>query len=145
MPVPDFAAAIEAVMRAHPELTHFGFGVFDPDRKTSAQVREEMLTNRARMLESRSIEEFRCAVDFLAQVPRRKTLNRGTTSYGLKHEAEHFHRERGAAEYISNGMFIAAAIHLGFMVQRIGPNAWLNVASGTKRVKALNCPTLLAG
>jgi hypothetical protein len=47
----------------------------------------------------------------------------------MKHQAEHVMRaagERGV--YVSNGMFIAAALTLGFRVAPIArtPNAWLN-------------------
>jgi hypothetical protein len=39
-------------------------------------------------------------------------------------------RERDI-DYVTNGVFIAAAIAEGFSVQRIGnsPNAWLNISS----------------
>jgi hypothetical protein len=64
---------------------------------------------------------------------KRKTINKSRTSYGLKHVAA---RDIG---YITNGVFIAAAVAEDFRVVRIreSPNAWLNVESdrvrGSKR------------
>jgi len=50
---------------------------------------------------------------------------RAATSYTLKHEAQ---EEIG---YVTNGMFIAAAIACGFEVMQAkdGPNAWLNISN----------------
>ena len=60
---------------------------------------------------------------------KRKTLNKSGTSYGLKHVAE---RDVG---YITNGVFIAAAVAEGFRVVRIRetPNAWLNISMAAWR------------
>ena len=58
---------------------------------------------------------------------RTKGINRRLgSSYGLKHITEAW-----SESYIPNGMFIAAAVHLGFMVERAesGPNAYLNVST----------------
>lgn len=56
------------------------------------------------------------AESWLADKARRKTINPRYTSYGLKHLAE---KEVG---YITNGAFIAAAIHCGF-AYRIHPDS----------------------
>jgi hypothetical protein len=73
------------------------------------------------------------ACAYLAQVERRKTVNRSCTSYSWKHVAERFHRGQGTENpYVSNGMFLAAAIHMGFIVKSDranSPNAYLNIAS----------------
>jgi hypothetical protein len=59
-------------------------------------------------------------------------VERKQTSYGVKHEAERWWRERGAdyGGYICNGALIMAALRLGMLVERIGstPNACLNLA-----------------
>lgn len=71
---------------------------------------------------------------WLRLVGRTKHPNpRVGSSYQLKHRAEKYwknHREAGQDYYISNGMFIAAAIHLGFIVKPIteSPNARVNIA-----------------
>ncbi len=128
--------AIEAVMERTPLLTHFGFGIFDERDKSPQQREAEFRHNRERMRGSLAIAEFIRAYEFLEQVPRRTTINRNRSSYGLKHEAERFHRERGVDNpYVANGMFIAAAIYLDFKIQQNGPNAHLNV--GTRRPRLL--------
>jgi hypothetical protein len=121
------ATAIEAIRRAmarYPELTYVGFGLgalrYD-DRL--AGIRAE----RDRMLTPAAIDEFQRAQRWLEQQPRTKNVNRRAgTSYGLKPEAE------GAeGGYISNGMFIAAAIACGFKIEPVAPesaSAWLNMS-----------------
>jgi hypothetical protein len=73
------------------------------------------------------VSYFLRAVEWLNHIPRRKSVNLG--SYGLKHQAE-----RWGGAYVSNGALIAAAIHLGFKVERVRgtPNALINVAGRTK-------------
>jgi hypothetical protein len=62
---------------------------------------------------------------WLRQHNKLKTINKSGTSYGLKHSAEH------DIGYITNGVFIAAAVAEGFRVVRVGdtPNAWLNIST----------------
>jgi len=52
-----------------------------------------------------------------------------SSSYGLKHRAESWHRQRGTEDpYVSNGMFIAAALNAGYRICRVdGPNVYINV------------------
>lgn len=57
----------------------------------------------------------------------RKTMNRFSSSYGLKHEVE---RTAGPGVfYVTNGSLIAAAVKLGYRCKRIGhtPNAVFNM------------------
>jgi len=78
-------------------------------------------------LRSEGVSYFLRAVDWLDHIPKRKSVNYG--SYDLKHQAE-----RWAHDYVSNGALIAAAIHLGFKVERIPgtPNALISVAGRAK-------------
>ncbi|MGI3902535.1 MAG: hypothetical protein ACRYGP_16595 [Janthinobacterium lividum] len=82
------------------------------------------------MTDSDHLAQFRRALAWLLTCcDRRRELNLRSTSYGLKHQVEHAMRaagERGI--YVSNGMFIAAALTLGFRVEQIArtPNAWTN-------------------
>lgn len=117
-------ADIEAVMAQAPQLTHFGFGVFDAHERTPEQRKAELAKGRQEMLTAGAVYEFTLAREFLARRGKRATINNSSSSYGLKHQAEHT-----CGEYISNGMLIAAAIHLGFKIKRDGPNAYLNIAS----------------
>lgn len=109
--------AIDAVMSEWADLTCWGFS--HPKAKGFAKARAE--------LQSDGISYFIRAVEWLRHIPTRKTVNLG--SYGLKHQAE-----RWGGDYVSNGALIAAAIHLGFKVERISgtPNALINVAGRSK-------------
>jgi hypothetical protein len=87
----------------------------------------EFAERRAELLSAHSADEFVRSVSFLSHFGRRKTLNRKSSSYGLKHQAERF-----AGGYVANGTFIAAALVLGFTAQRThpgSPNAWFNISS----------------
>ena len=56
----------------------------------------------------------------------RKTMNRYSNSYSLKHQVEMTRlREHGGDYYVSNGSLIAAALALGYQCRRIRgtPNA----------------------
>lgn len=113
MTTEEALAAIRSVMEQHPDLGVSGFGKNDiplsPD-------------DRLRMLNERSVDEFIRSCQFIDACERYKT-NRGHTSYGLKHDAE-----RKAGGYITNGMFIAAALHMKVnVVERRGPNLVLGL------------------
>lgn len=107
-----------------PELTEFGFGVFDegkyrkfPDLRQSVFDRE-----RADLLSPSSIARFAASVKWLEQWSKTKKFSRRGTSYGLKHVAEN------DIGYVTNGVFIAAAVTAGFTTKREGPNAVLNIS-----------------
>jgi hypothetical protein len=127
MTEPTETTAIEAVMVDHPELSDFGFGAFGPLNKSPEERDAFIAASRARMREPRSLVPFALARDWLAQFRKIKGINRHGTSYGLKHVAEH------AIGYVTNGVFIAAAIAEGFTIQRDGPNAYLNISMGAWR------------
>jgi hypothetical protein len=76
------------------------------------------------------------AIRWLGHHGRRATINPHYSSYGLKHHAENTGPvlRRNAVPYISNGAFIAAALHLNYRVSRIGrtPNARINISFNKK-------------
>jgi hypothetical protein len=76
MTLDEAKAAIERVVASHPELTDFGFGVFDARRKTPEQCAAEFATNRALMFEPRSLDEFVAACGWLTRHNKIKSLNR---------------------------------------------------------------------
>ena len=135
---------IRAVLAAQEQLTHFGFGLYDGHRLSVAEWRVQFAENRASMLSDDGIAEFVRARDYLALLDTIKTTNRKHTSYGLKHAAERHHRRGAYADrttdaYVSNGMLLAAAYHLGLRVSQVSwnsPNAHLNVSS--RSVKELD-------
>ena len=124
--------AIKLVLAQEATLTRYGLGVFEPWRKTPEQREAELIKGREAMLLPYHMGEFIRARDFLSQFAHRATINTKISSYGLKHQAEQFYRERGAgASYVSNGLLIAAAVHLGFKIKQVGdsPNPYFNLGS----------------
>jgi hypothetical protein len=118
------AADMNRILSQHLQLTDHGFGTF-----IYPAAKEVLAANfkrdRETIRDARSIAAFIATRYWLADFPKIKTLNQKGTSYGLKHIAE---EEIG---YITNGVFIAAAIAEGFRVVRIddSPNALLNISS----------------
>jgi hypothetical protein len=119
------AAAVEMdrVLVAEPELTDFGYGVFAQERKTAEARQTEFAQHRETIRRPISLAQFIAARRWLSQWGKLKSLNQRGSSYGLKHVAED---EIG---YVTNGVFIAAAIAEGFRVRREGPNALFNISS----------------
>jgi len=117
--------AVKAVMDREPLLTVFGFGpVRDPALDSNSREFEE---NRKAMLGEDALKQFALCCEWLGHATRTKSVNpRFGTSYGIKHRVE-----QAAGEYITNGMLICAAIHMGFKVRRednSAPNAEFNIA-----------------
>jgi len=122
-------AEIRIAVEQFPELTDFGFGVFDGKKLSPEARRAELQRNRDLMFLPRSIQQFSAAKAWLQRQLRTKNVNKSAgSSYGLKHVAE---KEIG---YVTNGIFIAAAIATGFTIQRAndGPNAWLNISKRSR-------------
>ena len=114
---------IQKVLDQVLELNDFGIGLFKNGRGLTPQQRKDKLEeDRQRLLDS--VEEFNKTCEWLSTKARRKTINRAHTSYGLKHMVE---RDIG---YITNGVFIAAAIHCGFKIQYFhdSPNVCINIS-----------------
>jgi hypothetical protein len=124
----DAIAEILLAVTRYPELTDFGFGVGNQHNLTPAEREEKFRINRAKMFEDRSLLQFIRARAWLQEQGMRKTLNRRGTSYGLKHIAAH------DIGYVTNGIFIAAAVSVGFEIERAGtwqqsPNAYMNIST----------------
>jgi hypothetical protein len=126
----DERASIKAVMDKQPTLARWGFGIARDRTKSREQCEAEFQEARADMLKPHTVGEFIRAREFLSQHRKRASINRKLSSYGLKHRAEGFHRDLRAPDpYVSNGLFIAAAFHLGFLVKPYGMNAYLNIGA----------------
>ena len=98
---------IESVIKKIPALTDFGIGLYGRGRGLSRKEYEvKFKEERKKLLES--TESFEKACEWLSQIERIKSINRKRTSYGLKHVAA---KDIG---YITNGVFIAAAVYSGF-------------------------------
>jgi hypothetical protein len=132
-------AQVRAVMASNDRLTHHGFGVNEEERISVAEWRIRFAAGRAEMLEPAALAGFERACEFLSRLSRTRAPTRVLTTYNLKHSAERWHRHRGIEgrwdrEYVSNGMLLAAAYHLGFQVRRAGPTAFsghLNVSTAS--------------
>jgi len=122
--------SIQAAVDRFPDLTDFGFGIFDPYRLTPAQRQEQFRQSRADLFARGSLEDFVRAKRWLSAQPKTKNINSSAgSSYWLKHVAE---EDIG---YTTNGIFIAAAVAAGFTVERCwrcddeSPNAFFNISS----------------
>jgi len=111
--------AIIAVMQIAPRLTYYGL---DPTWNDDFQ-------DNRRRLASEGVEEFQRAVEWLSLVPKRQVAGADHDSEGLRHVAEEW-----SGDYIGNGAFIAAALHLGFPVEwvRGTHNALIGVEAGAQ-------------
>lgn len=125
-------AAIEAVLAGEPDLSANGFRTYD-GRRTSQENADSFQASRSKMLQASHLAQFARAVAYLRTLETSKTVSRRGTSYGYKHDAERFHEAANphGNAYVANGMFIAAALHLGFTIKRDGesPNAFINIAT----------------
>lgn len=111
-----------AILNNELRLNVLGFSYFSTSSDDFEMYRKDMLSMH-------SLNEFEKARSWLAKQPKIKKLNYRCSSYGLKHAAE---RSIG---YVSNGVFIAAAIAEGFQVKRRRNsfNALLNISSSAWR------------
>ena len=126
-PVELATAAIEMdrVLEREPQLNDGGFRQFGGSR-TQAERDAEFIRWRESIREPRSLAQFMAARGWLRQFSKTKTLNRRGSSYGLKHRAEH------DIGYVTNGVFIAAALAEGFTVRLTdpgSPNAFFNIST----------------
>jgi len=119
------AVDMELILEQEPQLSDFGFGRSD-FYKTREEAVAKFREDRESIRDPQSLAQFILARGWLSQFAKLKSLNKCGSSYGLKHVAEH------DIGYITNGVFIAAAIAEGFRVRRINdsnPNAWFNISS----------------
>ena len=119
------AIDMDRVLEREPQLSDNGFKQFER-HQSQAERDAEFLKWREDLREPRSLARFMAARGWLKQFRKIKALNRGGTSYGLKHCAE------DDIGYVTNGVFIAAAIAEGFTVRRVefgSPNAWFNIST----------------
>lgn len=103
--LPLYRRRLSAVMTENAMLTDFGIGVSE---------RQDFDEQRARL--RASVGDVAWVAWWLDNfIDHRKTINQTRTSYGLKHLAEKFHPDG----YITNGVFIAAGLIVGFKHKRI--------------------------
>jgi len=117
-------ADIEKVLEKEPLLTANGVGGSAFSRhKTRDERLKEFQEDQDWLLRSEVMCSLCC--EWLADKVKIKTINTRHTSYRYKHMVEH-----ASNRYITNGAFIAAAIHLGFNYKkyRNSPNVTINIS-----------------
>ncbi|HVY20403.1 MAG TPA: hypothetical protein VHA70_10045 [Bauldia sp.] len=116
-----------------PRLTDFGLGIYSMSKLSPEEKEAEFEKERAAMYRPEAEAAFEKACEFLAQVDKTESINTKRSSYGLKHT----YGNKGE-NYITNGMFIAAAIHCGFKWKEThsgSPNVSFNMSE--KSIKSL--------
>lgn len=117
--------AIRNVMEAEPRLSHWGYGVGRPKRKTDGKWENakehhaRFLTEREHLLSDGPVEEFLRSLTLVQLIKPIKTVNRRYGSYSLKHDAENLNctypdGSKLGPSYVANGSLIVAAVHAGF-------------------------------
>ena len=100
---------LRQIMKEQPRLTDYGMGVYDSKRLTPKEYKKKLAQERKDLRES--IDDITWTVNWLeTNIMPIKTLNRRHSSYGLKHIAE----KQSPKKYITNGVFIAAALIVGY-------------------------------
>jgi hypothetical protein len=114
------------ILNIYPDLTYGGIVIGDYRKIGLEERAAEIRRAREAMLTSAALDQFeRCRLWLENQPRTRKVHPKSGNSYSLKEEVE-----RQSGGYVSNGMFIAAAIACGYKVARAGynsPHAWLNI------------------
>ena len=105
----EAAGVLQSILKANPQLTEFGF-------KDTSQP--------SFWLHEKYCADFAKVVSWLQrQRAKSRISSKSWSSYGLKEVAE-----RQLRIYVTNGIMIAAAIHLGIFVKRSeGLNAHIGV------------------
>ena len=130
----DFGAQeLKAAMEKEPLLTNWGIGPYALNLPKEKDKRGQILKNDRALLAD-NVYEFRLACLWLKAQKKNKLINKRMTSYGLKEYVEKWARNNGfERHYVSNGAFIAAAIHLGFKYEIFhmskNPNVCINISS----------------
>ena len=97
----------------------------DIRRRLDALMAEQPTLQAEREMICDSIEDVIWTVEWLrSNVEPIKTINRRHSSYGLKHLAEKF----SPNGYLSNGVFIAAAMIVGYPFKVDPPNAMFGMS-----------------
>ena len=104
----DIELRLAITMSREPDLNDFGIGLYhDHQRRPRAERIQRLEEDRQQLRDS--VDAVTTTVDWLRErVEPIRSINMKHTSYGLKHLAE---KDVG---YITNGVFIAAAIVAGY-------------------------------
>lgn len=128
--------AVSAVLLREPSLTSWGFGTPTLSWMSAEVHARSHRKYQAELLRPKTLASFRRAVNWLSCAKQTKHINRriGSTST-LRSMAQYYYQRArpGQPSYILHGCFIAAALHLGFQLERIAGStsraAYLNISS----------------
>jgi hypothetical protein len=133
----DFFNAIEK----EPYLIDFGIWCsFHRDRKKTLEENKAIFRSQRESFAQSGYREFKLCCEWLQGCNGRKTINPSFSSYKLKHMVEAWAKKTGRDDcYVSNGAFIAAAIHLGFDLKPDfdSPNVRFNISAKSPAIVAL--------
>ncbi len=119
--------ALQHIIKKIPRLTIFGLGIYTETSRSPIERRKKFDAERTKLLEAEYLAQFEKCVCWLNhEIWPTSRINKKYSSYGLKHIAE---RDIG---YVTNGVFIAAAVHCGFRWKVDGdddPNPCFNVST----------------
>ena len=110
------------VLNNHPNLCDFGW-------RTRAMTDTKFQEERNKMLTNDALVQFKSACEWVGLMEPIKTIYPRPSSYGLKHTAEKY-----MDTYITNGVFIAAALHFGYryrLCRADSPNCSFNMSKMT--------------
>jgi hypothetical protein len=110
------------------------------DRKRTAKENKETFEGQRSSFSNGGFREFGVCCEWLKGCVRRKTVNASISSYTLKHMVEAWAKKSGRDDYyVSNGSFIAAAIHMGFAYKEDfdSPNVRFNISKKSPAIVAL--------
>ena len=119
---------IQKAINRLPRLTDIGVSYNNRRKLTLEEYKSKFSKDQEMLLNS--TETFSGVCKWLEGIKKIKTINRNHTSYGLKHVVE---KDIG---YVSNGVFIAAAIHCGFNFKHDEiPNVTFNMSEKSIKEK----------
>lgn len=121
---------LDELMRCHPRLNDFGIGLLHSPGLCPAQKDDQELFSKNREKLRVSLEAVNKVANWLDSVAKTKTVNAARTSYGIKSLM------RLDVGYVTNGVFIAAAILCGFSykMQLRSPNVMFGMSSRSLKI-----------
>lgn len=117
-------SALRSILEVEPDLCEHGYrGGFKANSRVHPPL-EQFEASRAELLAGGHEHQFQAAISYLDLVPPSRVKRiKQRNSYNLKHLAESWSRSSNNPNrdtaYVSNGVFILAALYRGFLVEPI--------------------------
>lgn len=123
---------LNRLLSRYPELSYFGWGVYDQRSKTKAEIDTELKSLRDELISDHAIAQIDRCREWMEPIGKVKAISEAHSSYGLKHKVERHYRDSIDDAYIANGAFVAAALLCGFKERRVkpgSPNSHFNMSA----------------